>query len=102
MRVRYRLVSFVWAAAVLVGSGITCAAQGQSQGTAGGGSLPGDAMGGAALIFRKPENPPLHGATGSSSNSASGGKYQVELKFEPQRRPRKNESLRRAMPREAR
>ena len=43
----------------------------QGQGQAGGGSLPGDAMGGAALIFRRPDNPPLH--TGSGSTGAVGG-----------------------------
>lgn len=41
------------------------------KGQAGGGSLAGDAMGGAALIFRKPDNPPLH--TGSGSAGTAGG-----------------------------
>jgi tetratricopeptide (TPR) repeat protein len=74
MKVRSQLVIFLVAAVLLGGSGVTCASQSQGQGQAGGGSLPGDAMGGAALIFRKPDNPPLHGARGPSSNSAGGGK----------------------------
>src|SRR6266436_4674922 len=34
---------------------------------AGGGSLANEPAGGAAMIFRKPENPPVHGASGPSA-----------------------------------
>ena len=52
------------------GGGIAAQAQNQP----GGGSLPGDAMGGAALIFHKPDNPPLHSGNAASPNSAGGGR----------------------------
>lgn len=52
------------------GFGMTARAQGQ----AGGGSLPGDAMGGAALIFHKPDNPALHSGSSSSAGAAGGGR----------------------------
>lgn len=42
----------------------------QPQGQSGGGSLPGDPVGGAALIFRKPENPALVAAGGSARTAA--------------------------------
>jgi len=45
-----------------------------AQGQAGGGSLPGDAMGGAALIFHKPDNPPTHTGSGSSTGAVGGGR----------------------------
>src|SRR6185295_15979926 len=48
-------------------------ASAQSQGQAGGGSLPTES-GGAALIFRKPDNPPLHTGAGKSSGAAGGGR----------------------------
>ena len=41
-------------------------------GQAGGGTLSGEPAGGAAMIFRKPENPPVHGASGPSA--VGGGK----------------------------
>jgi tetratricopeptide (TPR) repeat protein len=43
-----------------------------SQGQAGGGNLPNDPMGGAALIFRRPDNPPLHSESGSSRTAGGG------------------------------
>jgi len=43
-------------------------------GQVGGGSLSGEAMGGAALIFRKPGNPPLHTGSSTSRTSAGGGR----------------------------
>jgi len=46
----------------------------QVQGQAGGGSLPNDPMGGAAMIFRKPENPPLHTGSSASAGAAGGGR----------------------------
>ena len=33
---------------------------------AGGGTLSNEPAGGAAMIFRKPENPPVHGSSGPS------------------------------------
>jgi tetratricopeptide (TPR) repeat protein len=46
-----------------------------NQNQAGGGSLPGEAMGGAALIFRKPENPPQRRTSSATQgNSAAGGR----------------------------
>ena len=72
MRTHYRPAIFLLTAALFVVNGGRCTAQGQGQ--PGGGSLPGDAVGGAALIFHKPENPPLHKASGSSSGAAGGGR----------------------------
>src|SRR6266550_2436284 len=34
---------------------------------AGGGTLSNEPAGGAAMIFRKPENPPVHGTSGPSA-----------------------------------
>jgi tetratricopeptide (TPR) repeat protein len=70
MRARYLLVIFLLIAALSMVSANGCAAQGQ----AGGGTLPSDAMGGAALIFHKPDNPPLHSGNSGSANSAGGGR----------------------------
>ena len=50
--------------AVLAVGGFQSPALVEAQGQAGGGSLPNDPMGGAALIFRRPDNPPLHTETG--------------------------------------
>ncbi len=55
MKKNYRLMLLVSLAAALVASGTNYVAQAQ----AGGGTLSGDAMGGAALVFRKPANPAL-------------------------------------------
>jgi tetratricopeptide (TPR) repeat protein len=46
----------------------------QAQGQAGGGTLPGDAMGGAALIFHKPDNPAVHSGSSASAGAAGGGR----------------------------
>lgn len=53
MKKNYRLTLLVSLLAALVVSGANSMAQAQ----AGGGTLSGDATGGAALVFRKPENP---------------------------------------------
>lgn len=45
----------------------------KSQDQAGGGRLPGDAAGGAAIIFRRPSNPTVHTASDSSRSTAGGG-----------------------------
>lgn len=45
-----------------------------AQGQAGGGTLPGDAMGGAALMFHKPDNPPTHAGSGASAGAVGGGR----------------------------
>ena len=73
MRTHYRLAIFLLSVALLLVSGGSGVARGQG-GQAGGGSLSGDAMGGAALIFRKPANPPLHTGSNASPNSAGGGR----------------------------
>ena len=41
----------------------------QPQGQPGGGSLPADPVGGAALIFRKPENPSVNASGGTAQKS---------------------------------
>lgn len=43
-------------------------------GQSGGGTIAGDPVGGAALIFRKPENPSVRAGGGSSSSSATKGR----------------------------
>jgi len=48
-------------------------------GQSGGGSISGDPVGGAALIFRKPENPALRGSGGSSSNTATGRRTRASV-----------------------
>jgi tetratricopeptide (TPR) repeat protein len=72
MRTHYRFTILVLVSVMFVVNDGRCTAQGQGQ--PGGGNLPGQAMGGASLIFHKPANPPLHTASGSSSGSAGGGK----------------------------
>jgi tetratricopeptide (TPR) repeat protein len=76
MRAHYVLAIFLFTAALLVVSDGRVAAQGQ----AGGGSLPGEATGGAALIFHKPDNPPLHSGSASSPNAAGGGRLSGSAK----------------------
>ncbi len=73
MRNHFRLAIGVLLIAVAVGVG-SSEARGQGSTQVGGGTLTGDAMGGAALIFRKPDNPPLHTGAGSGGNSAGGGR----------------------------
>ena len=71
IRTHYRPAVFLLVVFFLVADyGMTAQAQGQ----AGGGSLPGDAMGGAALIFHKPDNPPTHNGSGSSAGAVGGGR----------------------------
>jgi tetratricopeptide (TPR) repeat protein len=70
MRKNYRLAFFLLTAAVVTTYAGNCAAQGQGQ--SGGGSLSGDAVGGAALIFRKPDNPTVHRPSGPTA--AGGGR----------------------------
>lgn len=70
MRTHYRVAIALLNAALLAGNAGIFTAHGQG-GQVGGGTLTGDAMGGAALIFRKPSNPPLH--TGTSSGPSAGG-----------------------------
>jgi tetratricopeptide (TPR) repeat protein len=70
IRTHYRLAAFLLAVALFSAGNyreITVQAQ------AGGGSLSGDALGGAAMIFRKPDNPALHTGSGQSSGRAGGG-----------------------------
>jgi tetratricopeptide (TPR) repeat protein len=64
---------------LILGTASTGVAIAQRQDQAGGGTLPSES-GGAALIFRKPENPPLHTGSGSSSNKAGGGRLSVAAK----------------------
>jgi tetratricopeptide (TPR) repeat protein len=71
IRTHYRLAAFLLAAVLFA---VNCREiTVQAQGQAGGGSLSGDAVGGAALIFRKPDNPALHTGSGSSTGAAGGG-----------------------------
>ena len=67
MKSHYLLAMFLLTVALLVASSGSLAAQGQ----AGGGTLP---EGGAALIFRKPANPPLHSGNSASAGRAGGGR----------------------------
>ncbi len=48
-------------------------------GQSGGGSIAGDPVGGAALIFRKPENPALRSAGGSTSDPATGRRTRTNV-----------------------
>ena len=81
IRTHYRPAVFLLAIVLFVVNDYGMPAQ--AQGQAGGGSLPGDAMGGAALIFHKPDNPPLHTGTGSSAGAAGGGRISGGPKGSP-------------------
>ena len=70
-RMNYRLAALLFLA--VLGTVSYCEIRVRAQGQAGGGTLSGDALGGAALIFRKPDNPPLHTGRGQSSGTAGGG-----------------------------
>jgi tetratricopeptide (TPR) repeat protein len=70
IRTHYRLTIIFLAVVTLAFSGFHSAAA--TQGQAGGGSLPNDPTGGAALIFRRPDNPPLHTESGSSRTAGGG------------------------------
>ncbi|HUS11450.1 MAG TPA: tetratricopeptide repeat protein [Pyrinomonadaceae bacterium] len=72
IRTHYRLTIVLLAVVIFAFSGLGSSAR--NQGQAGGGSLPNDPMGGAALIFRRPDNPPVHSESGSASRSAGGGR----------------------------
>ena len=64
MKKQYRLALMVLTTLAVAPTGVF--------GQAGGGTLSGEPAGGAAMIFRKPENPPVHGASGPSA--VGGGK----------------------------
>jgi tetratricopeptide (TPR) repeat protein len=70
IRKHYRLTILWLTVGISAFSGFQSAAG--KQGQAGGGSLPNDPMGGAALIFRRPDNPPLHTESGSSRTAGGG------------------------------
>lgn len=72
IRMHYRLAAFALAVALIALSYLGTNAR--AQGQAGGGSLTNDAIGGAALIFRRPDNPPLHTGQNSSAGAAGGGR----------------------------
>jgi len=64
MKKQYRLALIVLTTLAFAPAGVF--------GQAGGGTLSREPAGGAAMIFRKPENPPVHGASGPSA--VGGGK----------------------------
>lgn len=68
MTAPHRLSILVLIAALFVGNYVRGAAQSQP----GGGTLPGDAMGGSAIVFRRPANPVVRPSGGSGS--AGGGR----------------------------
>jgi tetratricopeptide (TPR) repeat protein len=70
IRTHYRLTIVLLTVVMFAFSGFQVVAG--SQGQAGGGTLPNDPMGGAALIFRRPNNPPLHTESGSSRTAGGG------------------------------
>ena len=53
-----------------------------AQAQAGGGTLSNEPAGGAAMIFRKPENPPVHGTSGPSAvgGGRTGGRTRTRTK----------------------
>jgi tetratricopeptide (TPR) repeat protein len=71
IRTQYRPLFFLLAISLFFVNDYGLA--GRALGQAGGGSVPEDAMGGAALIFRKPDNPALHSGSGSSAGATGGG-----------------------------
>ena len=74
-----RKLGFLLIAAMLCSGIVHRSAQGQGQG--GGGTFGGgEAMGGAALVFRKPANPQLRRGSESSSGSAGGGRVSRSVK----------------------
>jgi tetratricopeptide (TPR) repeat protein len=50
---------------------------------AGGGTLSGEPAGGAAMIFHKPDNPPVHGASGPSAVTASRASGRARARTRP-------------------
>jgi tetratricopeptide (TPR) repeat protein len=69
---RFILTLLLLIIAVLFGPSAETLAQGQGQ--SGGGTLPGDPSGGAALIFRKPDNPKVSDPTQVASGGRIRGK----------------------------
>jgi Flp pilus assembly protein TadD len=65
--------------AISVGSVKVCGQGSQ----VGGGSLSGDAMGGSALVFRRPENPPTHSGS-AGPTSVGGGRLSAGAKAKAQ------------------
>ncbi len=59
-------------------AGFSAGAAAHGQGQSGGGTLPGDPAGGAALVFRKPDNPKV--STDGSTRVAGGGKIASKVK----------------------
>jgi tetratricopeptide (TPR) repeat protein len=66
--------TFVMAAVALLLTLSTVNTVRAQDGRSGGGSIAGDPVGGAALIFRKPANPELHAAGGASVGAATTGR----------------------------
>ena len=71
-RAHYRL-AVLFPAVVLAVSIGGVEIRGQQSSQVGGGSLSNDIMG-SSLVFRRPENPPLHTGAGAGPNSAGGGR----------------------------
>ena len=78
MRAHHLLSIFLLTAALFVVSPGGVVSQGQT--AVGGGSVPADAVGGASLIFRKPQNPALHSGSAASPGSAGGGRVSGSAK----------------------
>lgn len=78
MRPQYLLSILLFTAILLVASPASVVSQGPTGG--GGGSVPTEAVGGASLIFRKPQNPALHSGSATSPSSAGGGKVSGSAK----------------------
>jgi tetratricopeptide (TPR) repeat protein len=72
IRTHYRLTIVLLSVVMFAFSHLEASAR--NPGQAGGGSLPNEPAGGAALIFRRPDNPPLHTESGTSSRTAGGGR----------------------------
>lgn len=72
IRTHFRLVAFLLIVALAVSIG-NVKTHGQAS-QVGGGRLSDDLMGGAALVFRRPDNPALHTGAGGGPNSAGGGR----------------------------
>jgi tetratricopeptide (TPR) repeat protein len=72
MRKHYRWAFFLLLVATVSANVGKLVVHGQGQ--AGGGTLSGEAVGGAALIFRKPNNPTVRVGGGTSGPAAGGGR----------------------------
>lgn len=82
MGMQFRLVGFLLTAVLAISVG-SVKVRGQAS-QVGGGSLSGDAMGGSALVFRRPENPPLHTGSSAGANSVGGGRLSAGAKAKAQ------------------